>query len=39
VPDAHLATLLRQHGVKTLYTNDADYRKFDFLDARYPLQS
>ena len=39
VPDAHLATLLRQHGIKTLYTNDADFKKFDFLDARYPLGS
>ena len=24
VPDAHLATVLRQHGIRTLYTNDAD---------------
>jgi hypothetical protein len=31
VPDAHLAALLRQHGVGTLYTNDADFRRFDFL--------
>lgn len=39
VPDAHLATVLRQHGVKTLYTNDADFKKLDFLDTRYPLGS
>jgi hypothetical protein len=39
VPDAHLATVLRQHGVRTLYTNDADFRKFSFLDARYPLHT
>lgn len=31
VPDAHLAALLRQHGVETLYTGDADFRRFDFL--------
>lgn len=31
VPDAHLAALLRQHGVGTLYTSDADFRRFDFL--------
>lgn len=37
VPDAHLAVLLRQHGVKTLYTNDSDFRKFDFLDVRNPF--
>jgi hypothetical protein len=37
VPDAHLATLLRQHGVSTLYTNDRDFRKFDFLNVRDPF--
>jgi hypothetical protein len=37
VPDAHLATLLRQHGVTTLYTNDRDFRRFDFLDVRDPF--
>jgi hypothetical protein len=39
VPDAHLAALLRQHGVTTLYTNDKDYRKFDFLKVRNPFDS
>lgn len=37
VPDAHLAAILRQHGVRTLYTRDRDFRKFDFLDVRDPL--
>ena len=37
VPDAHLAAVLRQHGVKTLYTQDRDFRKFSFLDVRDPL--
>lgn len=37
VPDAHLAALLRQHDVRTLYTTDADFRKFDFLDVRSPF--
>jgi toxin-antitoxin system PIN domain toxin len=37
VPDAHLATLLRQHGVRRLYTNDADFRKFPFLEVRDPF--
>ena len=37
VPDAHLAALLRQHGVKTLYTRDRDFLKFSFLDVRDPL--
>jgi len=38
VPDAHLAALLRQHGIRTLYTNDSDFRKFKFLDVRNPLE-
>lgn len=37
VPDAHVAALLRQHGVRRIYTADADFRKFDFLDVRNPL--
>ncbi len=39
VPDAHLAALLRQHGVTTLYTNDRDFRKFEFLRVRDPFDS
>ena len=31
VPDAHLAAILRQHEVGTLCTNDADFRRFEFL--------
>ena len=37
VPDAHLAALLRQHGVGTIYTTDADFRKFSFLKVKNPL--
>jgi toxin-antitoxin system PIN domain toxin len=37
VPDAHLAALLRQHGVSRLYTHDRDFLKFDFLDVRDPF--
>jgi uncharacterized protein len=37
VPDAHLASVLRQHGVRVLYTNDADFRKFTFLETRNPF--
>ncbi len=37
VPDAHLAAILRQHGVRTLYTNDLDFRRFGFLEIRDPL--
>ena len=38
VPDAHFAALLRQHDVPTLYTNDRDFRKFDFLKVVNPLE-
>ena len=37
VPDAHLAAILVQHGVRTLYTRDRDFLKFGFLDVRDPL--
>jgi toxin-antitoxin system PIN domain toxin len=37
VPDAHLAALLKQHGVRTLYTRDTDFRKFTFLEVRDPF--
>jgi predicted nucleic acid-binding protein len=37
VPDAHLSALLKQHGVRTLYTRDGDFRKFAFLDIRDPF--
>ncbi len=37
VPDAHLATILRLHRVRTLYTADADFRRFSFLDVRDPF--
>ncbi|MCI0339933.1 MAG: PIN domain-containing protein [Planctomycetales bacterium] len=37
VPDAHLAVTLKQHGVRTLYSADTDFRKFPFLDVRNPL--
>ena len=37
VPDAHLAVILQEHGVKRLYTADADFRKFDFLEIINPL--
>lgn len=39
VPDAHLAALLKQHGIRTLYTNDRDFRRYRFLDVRDPLAS
>jgi len=37
VTDAHLATILLQHGIRTLYSNDRDFRKFTSLDVRDPF--
>jgi predicted nucleic acid-binding protein len=37
VPDAHLAAVLRQHGVKVLYTNDVDFKRFSFLTVINPF--
>ncbi|MGH6779001.1 MAG: TA system VapC family ribonuclease toxin [Bradyrhizobium sp.] len=37
VPDAHVAAILFQHGIRMLYTNDRDFRKFPSLDVRDPF--
>ena len=37
VPDAHLAALMRQHGVAVIYTRDRDFRRYDGIDPRDPF--
>lgn len=37
VPDGHLAALMRQHGVRVIYTRDRDFRRFDQIDQRDPF--
>lgn len=37
VLDAHVAAILFQNGVRTLYSNDRDFRKFESLDVRDPF--
>ncbi len=37
VPDAHLVALMRQNGVRTIWTHDRDYRRFAGLDVRDPF--
>ena len=37
VPDAHLAAILFQHGIRTLYSSDRDFHKFVSLDVRDPF--
>ena len=39
VPDLHLATLMRENGVRILYTRDRGFRRFDFLDVRDPFRT
>ncbi len=38
VPDAHLAALLLDNGVTTLFTHDRDFRRFEGLRTRDPLE-
>ena len=38
IPDGHLATLMRQHGVATIYTRDRDFRRFDGITAEDPFE-
>lgn len=37
VPDSHLVALMRQHGVRLIWTRDRDFRRFDAIDARDPF--
>ena len=37
VPDAHIAAILFQHGVRTLYSHDRDFKKFPSLDLKDPF--
>jgi hypothetical protein len=37
VPDAHVAAILFQHGVRTLYSNDRDFRKFHSIELLDPF--
>lgn len=38
VPDAHLAALMHQHGVGTIYTRDRDFRRYEGIDVRDPFR-
>lgn len=37
VPDGHLAALMRQHDVTTIFTRDRGFRRFDGINARDPF--
>lgn len=36
--DAHTAILMREHGIKTIYTRDMDFNRFPFVDVIDPLR-
>jgi toxin-antitoxin system PIN domain toxin len=36
--DAHIAVLMREHGVRTIYTRDADFFRFPFLEPIDPVR-
>lgn len=37
VPDAHLASLMRQHGVRVIYTRDRGFRRFPGIEPIDPF--
>lgn len=38
VPDAHLVTLMREHGVGIIFSRDRDLRKFDGIRVKDPFE-
>jgi hypothetical protein len=36
--DAHTAALMAEHGVRTIYTRDADFHRFEGIEVRDPLR-
>ena len=39
VHDAHTAVLMKEHGIRTIWTHDADFHGFPFLEVKDPLAS
>lgn len=37
IPDAHIAALMHQHGVRRIYTSDRAFRQFDGIEAVNPV--
>lgn len=38
VPDAHIVALMHQNGVRTIWTHDRDFRRFDGVEVRDPFE-
>lgn len=34
--DAHIAILMREHGIRRIYTRDTDFHRFDFIEVLDP---
>lgn len=39
VPDAHIVALMRTHGTRTIWTADRDFRRFDGITVRDPMDA
>ena len=37
IHDAHTAVLMREHGIRRIYTRDTDFHRFTFLEPKDPL--
>ena len=37
--DAHTVVLMKEHGIRKIYTRDADFHRFKFIDVLDPLSS
>jgi toxin-antitoxin system PIN domain toxin len=38
IHDAHTAILMREHGIRRIYTRDTDFHRFSFLEVVDPVQ-
>jgi predicted nucleic acid-binding protein len=37
MPDAHTAVLMREHGIRRIYTRDTDFHRFPFVEPVDPM--
>jgi toxin-antitoxin system PIN domain toxin len=38
VPDSHIVALMHQNGIKTIWTNDSDFKRFTGIKPKNPFQ-
>jgi hypothetical protein len=39
ITDLQIAVLMREHGIRTIYSRDTDFHRFRFLEVRDPMDS